>query len=94
MTIRRTRPATDARLFGKYRGVVVDSQDPQGRGRLTARVPAVLGDVVSGWASPCVPYTGADAGSLIVPPPGTTVWIEFEAGDISLPIYSGWPGPA
>ena len=38
---------------------------------------------------PCVPYAG-DAGRLyMLPEPGTGVWVEFEAGDPSYPIWSG-----
>jgi uncharacterized protein involved in type VI secretion and phage assembly len=80
--------------YGKYRGVVTDSQDPSGQGRIRARVPDVLGEVETGWALPCVPYAGDGSGTYLVPEPGTHVWIEFEAGDVSRPIWSGcwWSG--
>lgn len=77
------------RHYGKYRGVVVDNDDPNGLARLRARVPEVLGDVESGWALPSVPYAGPDAGVHLVPPPGAGVWVEFEAGDVSRPIWTG-----
>ena len=49
----------ERRFYGKYRGIVVDNQDPSKLGRLKLRVPSVLGkDVVTGWATPCVPYGG------------------------------------
>ena len=81
------------RFFGKYRATVVDNEDPQQLGRLTARVPEVLGDVNSGWALPCVPYAGDGEGFYTVPPVGAGVWIEFEAGDPSRPIWNGcWWG--
>jgi uncharacterized protein involved in type VI secretion and phage assembly len=84
--------ATD-RYYGKYRGIVTDNQDPQNLGRLKARVPEVLGDVETGWALPCAPYAGAGSGAYTVPEPGAGVWIEFEAGDVSRPIWSGcWWG--
>jgi uncharacterized protein involved in type VI secretion and phage assembly len=79
--------------YGKYRGIVTNSQDPKNLGRLQARVPEVLGQEDSGWALPCTPYAGPDAGLFTVPPVGTGVWIEFEAGDVSRPIWSGcWWG--
>jgi hypothetical protein len=81
----------DRRHYGKYRGIVVDNKDPRRLGRLTVRVPSVLGpDVVTGWAKACVPYGGADQqGFLFIPAPGAGVWVEFEEGDLEFPIWSG-----
>ena len=83
-----------ARHYGKYRGTVRDNQDRRNLGRITARVPEVLGNVDSGWALPCAPYSGDKTGAFTVPAPGAGVWIEFEAGDVSRPIWSGcwWTG--
>lgn len=75
------------RFFGKYRGVV-DEVDGDTM-RIKARVPAVLGDQVSGWARACVPYAGPGFGFAFLPSANTGVWIEFEGGDPSLPIWSG-----
>ncbi|MEJ2541223.1 MAG: phage baseplate assembly protein V [Gemmatimonadota bacterium] len=81
------------RFYGKYRGLVADSDDPQNLGRIKATVPEVLDDVQTGWALPCAPYAGPDAGFFTVPPTGAGVWIEFEGGDTSRPIWSGsWWG--
>ncbi len=81
------------RLYGKYRGVVTDNDDPRARGRVKARVDKVLGDTDMPWASPCTPYAGTGLGLHAIPPVGAGVWIEFEAGDPSLPIWSGgWWG--
>jgi uncharacterized protein involved in type VI secretion and phage assembly len=82
-----------SRYYGKYRGLVTDNADPKNLGRLKARVPEVLGDVETGWALPCAPYAGDGVGQFTVPPAGAGVWIEFEAGDVSRPIWSGcWWG--
>jgi len=80
-------PAT--RQWGKYRGTVVDNTDPQSQGRVRVRVPEVLGAVDSGWALPCAPYAGDKAGAYAVPAVGSGVWIEFEAGDVSRPVWVG-----
>lgn len=77
------------RFYGKYRGLVVDNQDPLSLGRLKALVPEVLGEVPSGWALPCAPYAGTGAGLFTIPMIGAGVWIEFEAGDVSRPIWVG-----
>ena len=88
-------PATQAPLqrsetqfFGKYRGRVLSNKDPLGRGRLRVQVPQVLeGSAV--WAMPCVPYAGKERGFFAMPDVGTGVWVEFEAGDPSFPIWTG-----
>ena len=76
------------RYFGKYRGTVTDNADPTSRGRIKVRVPAVLGDLEV-WAMPCVPYAGSQVGFYSLPNPDTGVWVEFEAGDPSYPIWAG-----
>ena len=81
--------AETARHFGKYRGTVTDNNDPRSQGRLRAKVPEILGDVESGWALPCAPYASDAMGIYAVPPVGAGVWIEFEAGDVSRPIWAG-----
>jgi hypothetical protein len=77
------------RFFGKYRGLVVNNIDPLGLGRLQAMVPEVLGEIPSGFALPCAPYAGTGSGQFTIPPIGAGVWIEFEAGNVSRPIWSG-----
>jgi hypothetical protein len=78
-----------SRVYGKYQGTVMNNLDPLSLGRLQAFVPAVLGEVPTGWAKPCVPYAGPTSGFFSVPPAGAGVWIEFEAGDVSQPIWTG-----
>lgn len=87
----------ERRYYGKYRGLVVDNADPEQLGRLTLRVPSVLGaEVVTGWAMPCVPYGGdAGQGLLFIPEVGAGVWVEFEEGDLEFPVWVGtyWSKP-
>jgi hypothetical protein len=78
-----------SRYYGKYRGVVADNNDPKALGRIRAKVPEVLLDVESPWALPCVPYAGPNQGHYALPPVDAGVWIEFEGGDPSRPIWSG-----
>src|SRR5882757_1263414 len=75
--------------FGKYRGTVSDNQDSTSRGRLKVKVPAVLGPDLEVWAMPCVPYAGDQIGFYSLPPNGSGVWVEFEAGDPSYPVWTG-----
>lgn len=87
-TARTLEHMTD-RFYGKYRGLVTFNVDPLNLGRLKAMVPEVLGEVPSSWALPCAPYAGTGSGFFTIPPIGAGVWIEFEAGDVSRPIWSG-----
>lgn len=74
-------------FYGKYRGIV--SEVDASTCRIKAKVPAVLGDVVSGWCAPCVPYAGRQVGIVFLPETGSGVWIEFEGGDVSFPVWVG-----
>lgn len=89
-------PSPDC-FYGKYEGKVTDVDDPLEIGRLRAIVPEVLGvEIETGWALPAAPFGGGkDRGLLFLPDVGDTVWIEFAAGDISRPIWSGafWGAP-
>src|SRR5262249_9297290 len=75
------------KYHGKYRGSVTDVDDQTMR--IKAKVPAVLGTQASGWALPCVPYAGKEVGIAFLPEVGAGVWIEFEGGDVSMPIWTG-----
>jgi uncharacterized protein involved in type VI secretion and phage assembly len=75
------------RFYGKYRGVVTDVD--ASTMRIKASVPAVLPGAPTGWCAPCVPYAGPQVGFLMLPEVGSGVWIEFEGGDVSFPIWTG-----
>lgn len=75
------------RFYGKYRGTVTDVD--AATLRIKAKVPAVLRGQKTGWCTPCVPYAGKGVGMAFLPEPGAGVWIEFEAGSVSHPIWSG-----
>jgi uncharacterized protein involved in type VI secretion and phage assembly len=76
-------------VYGKYRGIVTDNQDPDQQGRIKAKVPALFSDEETGWAMASVPYANAGHGFFFLPEVNDTVWIEFEAGDPSRPIWTG-----
>lgn len=86
----------ESRYYGKHRGYVSDVNDPLNLGRIRARVPRLLGESTqTGWAMPCAPYAGPDQGFFAVPDVGAGVWMEFEGGDLSRPIWTGtwWGSP-
>ena len=77
------------KLYGKYRGAVLNNIDPMGRGRIVAEVPDALGLAPSAWAEACAPLAGVQSGVCLVPEIGAGVWIEFERGDPDFPIWTG-----
>lgn len=78
-----------SQYYGKYRGTVANNIDPENRGRIQARVPAIFGDFPLNWAEPCVPYAGMQSCFYAMPPLNANVWIEFEGGNSEKPIWSG-----
>jgi len=79
----------ERKYYGKYRGVVTNNNDPDQLGRLQVKVQDVLRDNESGWAMPSVPYAGKNVGLFLIPPKEALVWVEFEKGDLKLPIWTG-----
>lgn len=80
---------SDARFFGKFRGMVLSNLDPMMRGRLQIQVPDVTQVLPTTWAEPCLPAAGIQQGAFMVPSIGSGVWVEFEHGDPSYPIWTG-----
>lgn len=79
-------------FFGKYRGTVVQALTGSDLGKLKVAVPDVLGSA-NAVAWPCVPFAGPSHGLVAIPEVGDGVWIEFEAGNPSQPIWVGcWWG--
>lgn len=81
------------KYYGKYPGVVIDNKardDSGHRGEVLVEVPGILEDrdnrqlPLQAWAKPCfLP------GFFFVPETGDYVWVEFAAGDLNSPIWSG-----
>jgi uncharacterized protein involved in type VI secretion and phage assembly len=76
-------------FYGKYRGKVENSIDPQGLARVQVSCPAVLGDATLAWAMPCLPGAGPGVGFHAIPPVGAKIWVEFEGGNPDYPIWAG-----
>ncbi|WP_086606608.1 phage baseplate assembly protein V [Erythrobacter donghaensis] len=74
---------------GLYRGKVQNNIDPLMLGRLAVSVPGVPGASELSWALPCVPYAGSGVGGFSLPPIGADVWIMFEGGNSSDPVWMG-----
>lgn len=84
------------RYYGKYRAAVLNNADPQLQGRIQVQLGDRYGLFPSTWAMPAFPFAGIASGMVALPAIGSSVWVEFEAGDPDYPIWSGsfWPDPA
>lgn len=88
-TLERLVERVGSSCFGKYRGIVSDVDDPESLCRIRATVPAILGEQACAWAMPASPFAGDGHGLVMLPKVGSGVWIEFEAGRLDNPIWSG-----
>jgi uncharacterized protein involved in type VI secretion and phage assembly len=77
------------KLFGKYRGLVINNIDPIQMGRLQVQVPDLGGTTAAPWAMPCFSVLGRGMGVWALPLIGSNVWVEFEQGDPDHPIWAG-----
>jgi hypothetical protein len=75
----------NARFYGMYRGIVVANNDPQNRKRLKIKVPQILADQSTDWAWPVENFEAITS----LPAVNTGVWVSFEGGDPSYPIWVG-----
>jgi hypothetical protein len=84
-----TETVATQKFYGKYRAIVTNNVDPMMIGRIQVIVPDAASLAPSTWAMPCVPVAGINMGMFSPPLIGSGVWIEFERGDPSKPIWVG-----
>lgn len=49
-------PELKPKIYGKYRGIVVEGKDPEGKGRVKVQIPALFGfKMLDNWAYPVLP---------------------------------------
>lgn len=73
------------RFYGLYRGVVTENNDPLGQNRVKVQVPQVLFDATTDWAW----VQQAHGVQVDAPEIGQGVWVQFEGGDPSFPVWVG-----
>lgn len=77
-------------VYGKYRAIVKNIEDPEKLGRIKVNCPEIYGKDNSPWTWPCLPYGGnSETGIFFIPELESGVWIEFEQGHITNPIWTG-----
>jgi uncharacterized protein involved in type VI secretion and phage assembly len=91
-----TTPATPAWGTSAVVGVVAETQDPDGLGRVRVRYPALGDDAEGWWARIASPAAGQGRGLLMMPVVGDEVVLAFEQGDPRRPYVLGsvWNGHA
>ena len=78
----------DWRFFAPWPAEVIDVKDPEGLHRVRFTIPGLVDE--SPWAFPATAGGGSkEWGGHIVPPVGSTVFVQWLAGDPEKPIYAG-----
>jgi uncharacterized protein involved in type VI secretion and phage assembly len=83
--------------YGTYKGIVTDNTDPQDQGRVKVRMPELGRDeALEFFAYPISPFAGDGFGIFFPPEVDARVWIVFEGGNPTMPLYLGgwWPNPS
>jgi uncharacterized protein involved in type VI secretion and phage assembly len=76
--------------YSTYRGTIVDNKDPKKLGRVKVRVPQVAADnIIEEWAWPFGQPAGENFGDFFIPPKGSPVWVQFEQGRPTNPVWTG-----
>ena len=75
-------------------GIVHETKDPDGLGRVQVRLPGVTDEAIPHWARVAVPMAGAERGVFFLPEKEDEVLVAFEHGDPARPYVLGalWNG--
>lgn len=74
--------------YSRYRGWVVDNEDPLNLGRLRINVPEVHGEnIPNQWAWPESNFAGNGYGAQVLPQKNDLIWVSFEKGNTRKPLW-------
>jgi hypothetical protein len=76
-------PIDKPRLYGIYKGIVTNNIDHTNSSKLSVMVPQIIG----GQSFDSVPPCGTTGSDYLVPDIGDNVWVAFESGDTSFPVW-------
>lgn len=74
-------------FYSVYRGIVLHNEDPNKLGGIKVMVPGVIEEDTGYWASPIGNFAGKGYGLHIIPAIGSVVYVMFEMGDPSKPLW-------
>ncbi|MGH9134785.1 MAG: VgrG-related protein [Ilumatobacteraceae bacterium] len=85
-------------VYGVVVGLVTNSNDPEGLGRVKLEFPWLSDDFETHWARVCFPGAGPERGMFLVPEVGDEVLVVFDHGDVRMPyvlggLYNGRDAP-
>jgi uncharacterized protein involved in type VI secretion and phage assembly len=82
------------RFYGVTIGIVTNTKDPDGLGRVKVALPWLADAVESDWARIAVPMAGKGRGTYFLPEVDDEVLLAFEHGDPAFPYVLGglWNG--
>lgn len=66
------------------RAICTDNRDPDNLGRIKVMIPRRTGASTTDWIWPVV-----TTGFFVLPDPGDQVWVDYEDGDLSFPVWLG-----
>lgn len=71
--------------YGKYKAIVLKVDETNME--IKVRCSEIFGEYESPWCIPCIPFS--DDPNQFMPSVGDNVWIEFQGGKCSSPIWCG-----
>jgi uncharacterized protein involved in type VI secretion and phage assembly len=86
--------ANGARIHGAVIGIVTNTNDPEGWGRVKLKFPCLSDQDESNWARVAAPMAGKERGMYFLPEVDDEVLVIFEHGDMRYPYVLGglWNG--
>lgn len=87
-------PLPSGLFLGVAVGVVTNTKDPEGLGRLKLKLPWLAADTETGWVRMASPMAGAGRGLYLLPEVDDEVIVAFEHGSPQVPFVLGvlWNG--
>lgn len=82
--------AGNERVDGVTLGIVTDTNDPDGLGRVKVKLPWLSQCVETAWACIAVPWAGRNRGSYLPPEVDDEALIAFQHGDVRFPYVVGF----
>ena len=81
-------------MNGVVTAIVIDTDDPEGEGRVQLRYPWIPGEIQSAWAPIAAPMSGGSRGFYFSPEVEDEVLVAFEHNDFDHPFVVGflWNG--